>query len=89
VANMAGGKTTIDGGAGDDIIYINTNYNVDPLQYNYAAAQAQVICSSGTDRVSTYAGNSTINGGSGSDTVLVFSGTGVNTYINVEFVVPS
>jgi Ca2+-binding RTX toxin-like protein len=89
VANTTGGRTTLDGGSGNDTIYINTGYNVDPAEYNFAAAQAMVICSSGTDTVATYAGNSTINGGSGDDTVLVYSGTGVNTYINVEHIVPS
>jgi len=87
VANTSGGKTTLDGGSGDDAIFVNTGYSVDPNLYNYASAQCLVICSSGADTVSTYAGTTTVNGGSGSDTVIEFTGSGPNTYINVEFVV--
>jgi hypothetical protein len=82
---LVANHTTVVGGGGNDLIYLNTgisNYtvaaeNVDFVSYAYGDG--------GGDTFTTYGGTNYIYGGGGGDTAIDLGGT--NTYNSVETVV--
>jgi Ca2+-binding RTX toxin-like protein len=68
-------KSEIDAGAGDDVIYVNTGFEIDPSEYNYADSKCTIVCGSGNDQVFIYAGKNTVSGGAGADVVTLSGGT--------------
>lgn len=75
---LVGHNSYIDGGGGNDVIYVNSGAGV----YNVNNATAIIEGGSGNDTIIVYDGKATVDGGSGNDQALVYSSDGAHASVS-------